>query len=207
MNNVLKKNFSVVLVPDYLVKTMKSANIALDTLDQHLGNARTQDWMASDADRNKCSEMTETFRKKFSKNDLHDLIAANEVLYKYIIGEGYLDMAYGVNYFVGDYLKYGLGLWEKEGEVFIKSFINLYCDNKNKDTIIMNEDNKLFNYYITDNTVYVILHDGFTNFIVYNNLEFKNFFIFNLMSCLFKTFGEDTLYAHPLFKSFMNFIK
>lgn len=209
--------FSIVMVPDYLIKTFEASNITLEVLDKAFSNyevVKLRDNTNEYIDR--------LFKEKVSKNDIIDLLMANRLLNSHLLPE-VVGEPLEVKSNTGEVLKQpdfnGLAGFIKNDLSFYmgitydmykyeSEFISLYMNNKiNINTIIMNEDNdsykQLFELKVTDNTVYVILHSGFTNFIPYSVYEFKSYFLKKLMNCVVNAFGEETVFNSGFFKSYL----
>lgn len=190
------KPISIAMIPDYLAKTLPAVGITFEQLDKLTSVEKAYE--------NK-DLLNTMFLDKVSRTDIQDLILANIMLNDHILPSRdgiYLDK--GLNKYIVDDLKYAADLYTT---YTINDFITSYS-SKDVDinTIIVSEDDnhkQVFEFRITDNTVFVILHSGFTNFLVYNSNEFKVYFLNKLMDCVFNAFGEETVYQTALFKCFI----
>lgn len=186
-------NISLVFIPDYLVPTFKSVGLSLENIDQVFNRSGNND------DKLKIK----TILERISKRDITDLSIANKLCNGHFLG------AYNTRYsstdtvskFI-DSLQDELGQWINKDDQEFKDFINYYSDNSN----IMSGDNVTLTFDLVthSNTLFVVLHKGFTNFISYNNLEFIEQFNNLLFKHLLINFGENVVYNNSfLFKSFL----
>ena len=61
-----------------------------------------------------------------------------------------------------------------------------------------------FNLIYSNNTIYVILKEGFTNFIKFNNQNDKEYFIRSLINFMFKHFNSIDVFNSAYFKTFLS---
>lgn len=66
------------------------------------------------------------------------------------------------------------------------------------------EVNNTFTLMYRNNTVYVILNEGFTNFIKFNNQADKYYLIESLTNFMFKHFNNADVYVSKYFKTFLS---
>lgn len=85
-------------------------------------------------------------------------------------------------------------------EQYIKKEIDLI----NLLSISNNEFINTFNLIYSNNTIYVILKEGFTNFIKFNNQNDKEYFIRSLTNFMFKHFSSKDVFSSVYFKTFLN---
>lgn len=190
------KPISVVLIPDYLAKTLPAVGITFEQLDK----------TTSFGDTNSFNFLNKMFTERVSKADIKDLLVANYLLRDMIMpnidGDSYNDR--GVFRYIVNELRYAAELYSiYPFQDFIFTYSNADVDIN---TIIVSEDDihkQVFEFRVTDNTVFVILHSGFTNFLVHNSIDFKQYFLSKLMDCTFNAFGEESVYQTTFFKSFI----
>lgn len=183
------KKISVVFMPDYLIPTLKNAGLGFSELNQLMSNKDLYD----------NNEVVRKVAKMVSKNDLQDLVGINKLLSSYFFGEKYLGSS-PVNNFINT-LKYETNNYADDENGY-KDLINFYYDS----TIIMSGDSdiKTFEFNTQSNTLFIVLHKGFTNFISLNNLEFVSKFNNLMFKHLLVNFGESTVYENTdLFKTFL----
>jgi hypothetical protein len=202
-HNMSIKPFSIVMMPDYLSNTtLPAAGITLEVLDKSVGNFTTGEG------RDRYPYLNKVFSEKISTNDISDLLAANKLLTSYLLPQvdkmEYRGELSGVGSYIVDELKYATSIYNN---IDVNDFIRLYSNPKiDLNTIIMNGDNDhkgIFEFQVTDNTVFIILHSGFTNFILFNISSFKPYFLNRLMSCLVNAFGEETVLNSNFLKSYI----
>lgn len=183
-------NFEIVCIPDYLVKTLKSNNITLDDLDSKCNTSEDN-----------IVYYENLLLNTISLRDLMDLISSNTFFDNIIINKMSIYFSQPLHRLL-DKLHYSNAMPSLKDS--LNSFISLFSNNN---TIIMSEYNKLYEYYVTQNTLFIIVHEGFTNFTLYSDADFKNFFIDELLVKLISTYGEKRVYANETFKQFFNFLK
>ena len=86
-----------------------------------------------------------------------------------------------------------------------------YDDTINKEIALINllsgndiEFFNTFNLIYSNNTIYVILKEGFTNFIKFNNQKDKETLILSLTNFMFKHFNSKDVFNTVYFKTFLN---
>jgi hypothetical protein len=195
------KPVSVAMIPDYLAKTLPAVGITFEQLDK-ITSVET----STLSNNENVKLLNAMFLDRVSKADLIDLKLANIMLRDHILPSksDYSVRDRGLGMYITDELSYAAELYTSYS---INDFITFYS-NRDVDinAIILSEDDsykKVFEFQVTDNTVFVILHSGFTNFLVYNSNAFKVYFLNKLMDCVFNAFGEETVYQTDLFKSFI----
>lgn len=188
-------NLSVVFLPDYLIPTFKAVGLGLSEIDQ-LFNNNEESYEAR-------NQKVKTILENISKKDISDLSIANSLMDQYFLGrnnDGY--RARDINRNFVDRLTDELGLWYYNDSKEFNDFVNYYADG----TIIMSGDSvdKTYEFVTHSNTLFIVLHRGFTNFITCNNLEFIEHFNNLLLKHLLVNFGEEVVYNNEfLFKSLL----
>lgn len=212
------KKFSVVFIPDYLVTTLETKGKSLRDIDSIVGKIGTseliytRDVTSRTLENENIRVLNEWFIKNMSKMDILDLITANDIFFENILDirrvryKNENDRHIGTFNYVYNALPEALHY-----NLDSKQKLDLISHYQNKDvdlnTIIMsrdtNTDSVVWSMVVTENTLFIVMHPGFSNFIVYNNLKFKEYFVTRLVDCLFKMFGEDAVVNHRIFKSFI----
>lgn len=195
---------NVVAIPDYLIISLKANGLTLDHIDSSVGRLTNYDV-------NKIQVLRDTFKDKLSLSDIADLVVCNNILNENIFRTSeiayrkYEDRLAGTEDFIKDleYLVNENGLNEDAR----KNIISLYCDkDKDVDTIILSKDKseieKICSFVQTDDTLFVVAHSGFTNFIVYGG-EFKKLISKYIIDKLILVYGEDRAVLSNVFKSFL----
>lgn len=201
------KKVSVVFIPDYIKKTMEARGLTLEMLDKHVGEYYGYHNTMINLD-----NINKWFKNNMSSNDITDLVLANDIFTNNVLRIHNLlykannDKNIGTLRYLQDELPSLVGYNIKDTNY--KEFISLYCNpNIDINSIIMSrtnsEENAVWSTVVTEYTIFIILHEGFTNFIVYNIKEFKEVFTSSLVDSIFKMFGEDTVVNSSIFKSFI----
>lgn len=201
------KKVSVVFIPDYIKKTMEARGLTLEMLDKHVGEYSGYHNAMINLD-----NINKWFKNNMSSNDITDLVLANDIFTNNVLRIHNLlykannDKNIGTLRYLQDELPSLVGYNIKDTNY--KEFISLYCNpNIDINSIIMSrtnsEENAVWSTVVTEHTIFIILHEGFTNFIVYNIKEFKEVFTSSLVDSIFKMFREDTVVNSSIFKSFI----
>lgn len=198
-----QRSLSVVAVPDYLVTTLKAHGITLEYIDSTVGN--NGDLIVS---------LTDELKNKLSLNDIMDLDVCNNILNKNIfltnkvahdknIPKAGSDELIDMLPYTTNVLVVNNGLNENAR----KNIISLYC-NKDIDTeaILLSKNkseiDKVCSFVKTDDTLFIIYHSGFTNFLVYGG-EFKNLISKYIIDTMVSGYGEDRAVTSSIFRSFL----
>lgn len=158
-------------IPDFLYKTLRANKLTLSNIVSESGGFSTM--------------IQKKFRETFTNRDFSMLVAGQELL--------------------NEALKNTDGT--VECDVFYDIYDNTYNSDKTKDVIelteILSNNNEInmsttdnvtnrqdFAIEVCENSVFIILKSGFTNYILKNELSYKNVFMEILIEELFKYFGE-----------------
>lgn len=184
------KNVSIVFIPDYLVKTLESRNITLDILDKYISNF----------DINNINVINKILTDNIAIYDLHDLIDFNIMLNNKLLNSS------NNNYVTNDLLLHSNYIITDANTNH--DLIELYHDPKiDVRSIIVSRNNialdTVCNMAHTDNTVFIILRNGFTNFMIYNIKGFKEIFLANVVDFIHKVYGEDVLNNSTIFNTYI----
>lgn len=95
-------------------------------------------------------------------------------------------------------------LYDLIGYIDKEQYIKKEIDLINLLSISNNEFINTFNLIYSNNTIYVILKEGFTNFIKFNNQNDKEYFIRSLTNFMFKHFSSKDVFSSVYFKTFLN---
>jgi hypothetical protein len=218
------KLFSVVLVPDYLVTTLAAKGMTLQEIDMHRGVGFNINTSGSNTNfnilnrdkQNNAINLRDWLIKNISKNDLIDLVAANEFFIRYLLP---IDKStilkpsqnlYGVDKLIKnelldtDQCTQGYDLIDSRVHELIYHYRNKNIDLQN---IIMSRDKNtvdtVWTTVVCDNTLFVIMHSGFTEFVDSINIQYQYYFVERIIDCLFKEFGEHAVINSMYFKSFI----
>jgi len=181
---------SIVFVPDYVNKEIAKLGITPEKL-----------YMISTLDVNErydvMGKLATVLKNGVSGVDIKDISILNHLLYKSLYGTN-------VNNFPNSALSIMLELCNMASGGYIddinnynsvKEVINLYVNQKiDVKTILMNGNNKneLYTCDAMTDTLLVIIHDGFTNFIVENDDEVKNSLSVGLLDYYTQRLGKTS---------------
>ena len=158
-------------IPDFLYKTLRANKLTLSNIVSESGGFSTN--------------ILKKLRETFTNRDFSMLVAGQELL--------------------NEVLKNSDGTLEND--IYYDVYDNTYNSDKSKDVIelteILSNNNEInmsttdnvtnrqdFTIEVCENIVFIILKSGFTNYILKNELSYKNVFMEILIEELFKYFGE-----------------
>ncbi len=126
---------------------------------------------------------------KLAVSDMDDMKVANHMVIRNIFTmiNSNLFPLYGVYGYI-------------DGDLLIKKEIDLI----NLLSISNNQFINTFNLIYSNNTIYVILKEGFSNFIKFNNQDDKEYFIKTLINFMFKHFNSNDVFSSVYFKTFLS---
>jgi len=195
-----KKEYSgknVIFLPNYIVSALKAHNMTLSDFENI---------MIYSVDK---PELIKTLLDKMSKYDLMDFYVSNMVLNNALFGED----SHGSFH---DAIKWEIpAIIEKELHVNrlkttpynemrerYKDVINNLSDSK---CILMssNNENEPFTFETSEQTLFVILHNGFTDLTVKGNRTVLHDFMRVLVNKMFNVFGDEHTMSHSLYKAYL----
>lgn len=167
-------------IPDFLYKTLRANKISLRNIVSDSCGCNTV--------------IKDKLRETFTNRDFSMLVAAQEIL--------------------KETLKNTDGTLETE--IDYSTYENTYNSDKSQDVIelseILSNNNEInmsttdnvtnrqdFTIEVCENIVFIILKSGFTNYILKNQLSFKNVFMEIMIEELFKYFGERRVINNWIF--------
>lgn len=161
---------SIVFIPDYLSKQLNSLGINAEQLTT-IANIQ------KGVERNSVvNTMGNKLRESMSGNDIKDIINLNTLLYTHLFKLSVNQMPMSALLILIEICSIATDSYYAEPEETV-AIANLYNNRKiDIETILMNGNNKneLYTCDVMTDTLIVIIHDGFTNFIVMNNKEVTN---------------------------------
>lgn len=204
------RRYQIVALPDYIVKTFAALGVTLSDLDDMFRLYVNQDnvdpsgrrtaWMLE-------NKLLEWFESKLSRNDISDIMVANGLISELLtIKNRYAD---NVSSFTTD------TLWciKRRGYEYddsYRDFINFYSDSTLNlaEIVLVDENNagKIVDTVVTETTLFVILHRGFTNFKVYTDLSFKKKFASFMLNLVFRSYGEEATVCSGFFRDYVTMI-
>lgn len=178
MDTELKK---LVFIPQYILNTYSARGKSFNQLVQDI------DRIMLDKDINKETALIEYFNKSLSKYDVNDILGSN------VIASKYLDLTNSL-------------IIKKDCD-YARTITNLVSPDINIKEIIMSSTNNNgvevpFQFLVSETTVFVVLQIGFCNFISYNVIEFKTWFLNILVNYLIKVCEEKKFLRSQLFHDF-----
>jgi len=182
-------NKSVVLIPDWVESSLMANDIDLRKLAEygHAGAYNEFIKLASGV----------------SVYDLAELYVANDKLYRKLFGAYNTDtMGQFININIWSYVTNKLNV-DKEND---KLYIDL-LNNLNNGTILVSDTNVVnkptYSFKQHDNTLFVVLHNGFSNFAVTGKEVNKDIFIRDLIDKMFEIFGEYDAVTHSITEKYV----
>ena len=193
------KIISAVFIPDFIVKTLKSRGMELIDFETNLitNKDNTLTWL----------------KDNLSKLDMKDWVSINHMLngkllprQKNKMSSFFSEINNETFYnFIERDIRNKVGMIEDV--VNMEEIIKLYTSDKVdiKSIILSNNHNELPYTFVQGNdTVFVIISEGFMNFIVYNIKEFKETFVSSLVDYSFKGLGELRTTRSELFMDYIS---
>ena len=198
--NLINNNLSVVFIPDYVVKTLKSKNMELIDLETSLitNGSNTNSWL----------------NNNLSKMDIKDWISVNRMLVSKLLPRQKLfGLSEPMNYknsrsfnsILETDIRNSVGL--VEDVVNMNELLSLYSNEDiDINTIILSNNHNELPYKLVqgNDTVFVIISEGFMNFIVYDIKPFKETFVSSVVDYSFKSFGERRTVGSPMFMDYIS---
>ena len=212
--NKVKTNASIVFLPDYTVKAFKNAGVTLEEIAV-LGNLyytdQAREFSTWSIENDKFNFMDTKLKKRMAVSDLVEIAIINNYLYQQLLGHtrnrdvrpvGTIDFVNDLS----NFSKWGSGIAFDKHTV-ITDFINNYKNlDKDVSSILVsgNKEEAICSYETYENTVFVILHEGFTNLVIGNDNTLVKQFSIKLMDYVFNRLGEDVTLKSSLLRMFMN---
>jgi len=166
---------SMVFIPDYVYDSLVGYGISLEEI--------------ANVDRPGVNVLVDKILKLLSVNDLSELELVNQLMYNVLYKTKLSDVIYSGGY--NDVIRHIYNITYNSDEDYNK-IINLYYNKKiSDDDVLMSDNNKIYTVKHERNVVFVIIHDGFTNFIVNNNKEISDVLSKRLLDYCVKGLGKD----------------
>jgi len=194
----------MVFIPDYILTTLQANKITLSSIDS----------LARSYSETKDSRIVDGFKdslsNKLSISDLTDILTTNNIVYKalfnmnkYRLDGSTTDFLFNAcDYAIMDKSSYKWNLNKEELEV-LNIFIS---DTKEIDSIIVSGDkNEIYSTVITDNTIFVVLHEGFGNILIRNDYD-KSDILKGLIDYTIKSFSYERIKNTLMFKQFIRLV-
>lgn len=214
--NKTNDNGGVVFLPDYTVKAFKNAGITLEeiaTLGKMYYTSESREFNTNKNESGKFNFLIEKIKNTMSVSDVAEIDIINEFLYETILGANYNrdNSIDGTTLFIkslSNFIKYDSSM-AYDNKTIINDFINNYTYlEKDIESILVSENNKdeICTYEVQQNTVFVIIHEGFANMVLgtYSSKKLAKQYSIILMDYMFKNLGEDVTMKTPLLRMFMN---
>lgn len=169
------KRSSMIFLPDYVYDGLLGSGISLEEI-------------ANISSKNAEELMYKIF-KVIPLPDLIDIELLNRNMYKTLYNISLDDIHTNVNGNIIIRRIYGIVSSQFE---FCNKLDNLYYNKEmSDDSILMSDNNKCYTVKYERNTVFIIIHDGFTNFIINNNKEISKVLSKRLLDYCVKGLGKD----------------
>jgi len=194
----------IVFIPDYILTTLEANKITLSSIDSLARSySDTKDHRIMD-------NFKESISNKLSVTDLTDIVTTNNIVYKALFNmnrykkDGHTSdfLLNACDYAVMDKSSYSYNLNKEELEV-----LNILIDpNKEIDTIIVSGDkNEIYSTVVTDNTLFVVLHEGFGNVLIRNDYD-KSTVLKGLIDYTIKSFSYERIKYTNILKQFIRLV-
>jgi hypothetical protein len=210
----------VMFIPDYVLTALERSGLSLEAL--------ASKYLLDD----NCTQLNsikDSIKNKISTSDIADIILFNEIYYKYLFntnsiwedvirlkntkGDDELQTGYSENpayMYIYSMFESISNIWDiKNRNQYNNDLLNIYKNNNIEyNNILMSDNNqKLFRLEEYNNLVFVIIQDGFTNPVIYNDSDFVKQFSIRLMDYMFKRLGERPIFESRFFQMFIGLEK
>lgn len=180
---------NLLFISNYIVQGLASQDVSLGLFNDILTQA-TDD-----------ANVFDLLQVKLSKNDILDFYLVNMNMTNYIMGED----NHGT---VHDFIKYDLlyknGL-ESDRTALKERYTAVLNNLLSKKSIYMSENDEESSYTLSvqENTIFVILHDGFSDLLYNSDSVEKEIFVKTLINKMFNVFGEEATLRTAMFKAYI----
>jgi len=197
----LSRGVSVVILPSYISNALESDGVKLSELAAIATNLTGQ-W--DDINRAEVTtNIIDKIKNTLSTYDMNTLVTVNRHMFKYLtnsdigrmggLGKVIIDE-------VQDYL-YSKGMYDSNDN---STYMDLINDLRLSNTNSMSElKNNGYELHKADKTIFIILHEGFSNIIYDGDKVNKEKLLLELVNCMFESFGEDVVHSTDIFKQFL----
>lgn len=198
INSPIQDEVGVVFIPDYTVTALKASGLTLEAMNKLVIASN-----AKDSDGQRLADLL----GGISLTDIEDTILVNRILINILFKISYPEIT---SLALGLIHGLEIAMYSKKNTYVISDdkkydLLNIYFNkNIDNDSILVSEDkNEVFTLVNTGDTLFVVLHDGFTNFIVNNDTEVQAEFLNSLMDYMFTKLGRERVYNSELFSKFI----
>ncbi len=129
--------------------------------------------------------------KGLALSDIIDVNIVNDFIYRYLFIGGGLS---GDNNFINN-------TWRVTNKLDEKEINNIKMDMLNVLDGEVNDFKNTFTLMCENNTVFVVLNEGFTNFIKYNDMDKKLEFLSSITNFMFKHFNNSDVFKSNYYRS------
>jgi len=179
---------NVLFMPNYIIQGLNAQGVSLSLFENILIEA-TDD-----------IKVFELLEDKLSRNDILDFYLVNMYIMNYLLGEDNHGSTH--DFIKYDILyKYGLG---NDRKLLKKRYTDILNNLLSKKSIYMseNDDESKYTLSVQQNTIFVILHDGFSDLLFNSGSSEKEIFVKTLINKMFDVFGEEATLKTGIFKSY-----
>lgn len=212
------KSISVVAIPEYLLTTMKSVGISLADINVFGVNGinNNVEYGSLKADGSNNYTYTDSnyargnlsgddlglfFKNKLSNNDIHDLVSGNEIFYTYVLNaRTYMSNNHLANEI--PYMQYCNYFNDKSS--YNNNVVEL-LQHLSKGRFTISEDNfkDTFTIVIENDTLFLILKEGFGNLVSCNRSDLKDLILDLIIEQSFDSFGEQITINSGMFSCYL----
>jgi len=176
---------SVVVIPDFILDTMKHYDLDISDLETKAG--------------------VEKLLSVVSKVDLKTMVAYNKMFSKEFFNNDWTRHdTYGT---IIDRIYYSIPeIIDIDREIYQDALKVYFNKNLDVDDIILNKDNvkDFYRTEVTDNTLYVVLTLGFTNYVINKDEQFVNLVSDDIVNLMVKMFTEDRVTKLYMFRDYLD---
>ena len=177
---------NIIVLPSYVVETLHAQDKGWIKFTNDIDSI----FSTKEESTEQAVKLAEYFKANISKYDFEDTVACSTILNTHL-GIKDLPLLKALPYIKDETLsRVVTSLADKDVDI-----------NKIILSNISNPDmNVPFSFRVSENCLYLILQNGFTNFIVYNITNFKFYFLQVLLNYLFKICGKKDVFRSSQFE-------
>jgi len=188
---------NVIFLPNYIVSVLRAHNMTLSDFENIMIYSNNK------------PELTKTLLDKMSKYDLMDFYVSNMVLNNALLGEDnhgsfHNAIKWDISDIINDELQVD-NLKTTPYTVMRERYKDVINNLSDTECILMssNNENETFTFETSEQTLFVILHNGFTDLTVKSNRTVLHDFMRVLVNKMFNVFGDEHTMSHSLFKAYL----
>lgn len=191
----------LIFIPDYIVSALKSKGISIQDLDNALKgelHRYISSWSShkydEKGDRLTTSTCKQLLESKLSRIDLEDLMLFNDpTVLRLQINDAPLQ---GTSFFD---VSFGHSIWYKR-ENISNTLLTLYNND------MSSKNTKVFDTIPGTDALYVVLHKGFSNYLIDNDYSLQYKVFSSLVDNVLLNFGEGRFLASDICRQYLRMI-